>query len=45
MLPVSLKHIMDTWANKMGYPLINVTRTYGSDGEAIITQVIDKEKK
>jgi hypothetical protein len=38
LLPTSVRTIMETWTLKMGYPLINVTRQYQTEG-ATITQV------
>lgn len=37
-LPATLKQIIESWTNKMGYPVINVTRNYQT-GEATVTQV------
>lgn len=38
-LPTTVKEIMDTWTNQMGYPLINVTRDYVT-GNVTVSQVL-----
>ena len=38
ILPATVKNIMETWTLQMGYPVINVTRNYGSNS-ALVSQV------
>lgn len=38
ILPDTVKNIMETWTLQMGYPVINVTRNYGSNS-ALVSQV------
>lgn len=37
-IPLSVKAIMDTWTDKMGYPVVTVTRNYQT-GHAEVFQV------
>ena len=37
-LPASMKVIMETWTSQMGYPVITVTRNYGSNS-TVVSQV------
>jgi len=38
LIPLSVKAFMDTWSNKMGYPVVTVTRNYRT-GQALVEQV------
>jgi len=37
-IPLSVKAVMDTWTNKIGYPAVTVTRNYRT-GQALVEQV------
>nr|XP_022919862.1 aminopeptidase N-like [Onthophagus taurus] len=35
---LTVKEIMDTWTLQTGYPILNVTREYGTNGTVLVTQ-------
>lgn len=39
VLPDTVENIMETWTRQMGFPVINVTRSYNSSNGATATQV------
>lgn len=39
VLPDTVENIMETWTRQMGFPVINVTRSYNSNNGASASQV------
>lgn len=39
VLPDTVENIMETWTRQMGFPVINVIRSYNSNNSATATQV------
>ena len=39
-LPASVKEIMDSWTDKMGFPVVTVIRDYFRENTAMVTQVM-----
>lgn len=37
-IPFGVKAVMESWTNKMGYPVVTVTRNYQT-GKCVVTQV------
>lgn len=43
-LPASVKEIMDSWTDKMGFPVVQVIRDYFRESTAMVIQVIIHRK-
>lgn len=39
ILPDTVENIMETWTRQMGFPVINVTRSYNANNGATASQV------